>query len=69
MSPILFVINLNKHKFAVQKNDKSMSNAAKPDNREKAMVLPLKVIQFSCKKKCCKKYKKGKRCKSCPKKD
>jgi hypothetical protein len=46
-----------------------MSNAAKPDNREKDMILPLKVIQFSCKKKCCKKYKKGKRCKSCPKND
>ncbi len=37
--------------------------------KETAMLLPLKVIQSSSKKKCCKKYKKGKRCKSCPKKD
>jgi hypothetical protein len=33
------------------------------------MVLPLPVLQLKDKKKCCKKYKKGKRCKSCPKKD
>lgn len=37
--------------------------------KDTAMLLPLKVIQSCCKKKCCKKYKKGKRCKSCPKKD
>ncbi len=32
------------------------------------MVLSLPVIEFKNKKKCCKKYKKGKRCKNCPKK-
>lgn len=33
------------------------------------MVLPLPIIELKEKKKCCKKYKKGKRCKNCPKKD
>ena len=30
--------------------------------------LDLPVLQCKSKKKCCKKYKKGKRCKDCPKK-
>ncbi len=30
------------------------------------MAHPLPVLQPAKKKKCCKKYKKGKRCKKCP---
>jgi hypothetical protein len=32
------------------------------------MLFPLPVLESKDKKKCCKKYKKGKRCKNCPKK-
>jgi hypothetical protein len=46
-----------------------MSATERNKLKETKMLLPLKVIQSSAKKKCCKKYKKGKRCKSCPKKD
>jgi hypothetical protein len=35
---------------------------------DKSMFLPLPVLQAKdTKKKCCKKYQKGKPCKSCPK--
>jgi hypothetical protein len=33
---------------------------------DRNMLHPLPVLSFGKKKKCCKKYKKGKRCKSCP---
>jgi len=31
------------------------------------LLFPLPVVAAKAKKKCCKKYKKGKRCKKCPK--
>jgi len=31
-----------------------------------ASFISLPIIQMEMKKKCCKKYKKGKRCKKCP---
>jgi len=37
-----------------------------PFNFYRHLPFPLPIVQAKKKKKCCKKYKKGKRCKSCP---
>lgn len=41
----------------------------KPLECAEIQLSPAKSACFLCKKKCCKKYKKSKRCKSCPGKD
>ena len=41
-------------------------NPVSPVNFYRHLPFPLPVVQAKSKKKCCKKHKKGKRCKSCP---
>jgi hypothetical protein len=47
-------MNLKKHPESLASN--SLGN----------IPFPLQIVQAKSKKKCCKKYKKGKRCKKCP---
>jgi hypothetical protein len=56
-------------KFCLNKNKAFMKSRALPGTKTDALrFFPLPVIQAKkAKKKCCKKYKKGKRCGSCPK--
>ena len=42
------------------------ANQIDPTPGSTQIPFPLPVVQAKSKKKCCKKYKKGKRCKKCP---
>lgn len=49
-----------------RKNNHPSDNPASPFSLEARPIFPLPIVQTKKKKKCCKKYKKGKRCKKCP---
>lgn len=67
----LFRLNKNKRRF-YHRRRKSAGQMHARKNRMDAnpaaprLPFPLPVIQGKAKKKCCKKHKKGKRCKKCP---
>ncbi|KAA3641205.1 MAG: hypothetical protein DWQ02_00950 [Bacteroidetes bacterium] len=64
---MLFIISLNKHKAVMPHHSLNKTN-----DRPKASGIfsfyELPVTEEKKKKKCCKKFKKGKACKKCPKK-
>jgi hypothetical protein len=67
----LFKISLNKMSLESIVNITDINIHKSIQNRNSKTYFELKVIQESCilsyeMKKCCKKFKKGKRCKKCP---